>query len=525
MIENQRLIEDTIIEVLYPTYQDITTNMFLRHTLDTDYKACQIRNRFVNRELLNKADKHIVYKYKIKLRNLNGNSTKIFGLCQEIKDEYLNKKVNKMKNSYTSNETAMIEKHASEGLNSGESYKLFNAKYPGRTKDSYAHKYSKYAKSVHSKIRSKYQTYSKQEINDLILLCENHKTSADGIREFVKKYPNRSYFSVKFKVNSLKKQNKINCKQLKKAKNNVTKPTKSNNFHFYSNEEVADLKLLCETNLTDKKAVKVFIEKYPKRTYYSVCSKLRKLKKDGLVNSKINTKNLNKATSNKIVEVSSARIEDKPINNVILPFTNEESNVKDITRKIVMSYFNQNINGNSRILSLPADNFIFELDMLKINPGLKMVCVEKNQHTYSKGLVQAVNHNISYIKADCLDMLKISTNSYTNMWLDFCGVYSQYVKDTISSIASRNLLEQEGYLAITLLGARDDLSAFSGENDKIRNVDIPNDICGLVPDLKLVNIYHYLSKGGSPMRVYMFKKSVQAFEPELISLNSEKLKL
>ncbi|MCB1713257.1 MAG: hypothetical protein KDH96_12540, partial [Candidatus Riesia sp.] len=391
-------------------------------------------------------------------------------------------------NFYSKEELDLINELLAKGVSSKKAFLEFNTKFPGRTLGAFSVRYYKEMKhkksnKTSSKLVPRSKMYTTQEIKYLnqLIKADDQSTTIDKARLFVEKYPARTVASVKFKLRSLKKKNNV----------------KKYNVVFYTKEETSCIIELISKGIGYTTAHKEFNVKFPGRSLVSFRQKFYSLKKKHKV-KKVDTRR----PEERILQTAEKLLDD--VRTVFeLPFNNETSVEKEITRKVIAQHFSENGVVFPRILTLPADNFIFENKLLSVKPETELICVERNRNTYSKGLNTAVSMNIRYYNSECLDILKSSELGYHNMWLDFCGPYSKSVDEIIRAVATRNLLVTNGYLAITLLGARENCDIFKDYNENTRNVEIPKHICKTIPDLSLVNIYEYKSSGNSPMKVYI----------------------
>lgn len=407
-------------------------------------------------------------------------------------------------NFYSDQEVDLISNLKEQGLSGGEAFPKFDKVFPGRSKSAFLVKYyKKEAKSItiEKTITTKRKIipngYSTKEIaylNELIQFMKRSKegsTIIDVARTFVKKFPKRSVSGVEFKLRKM-------------LKDKVTPRVVS----FYSKEETQLIEKLISQNKACNNSYEEFNKVYPGRKLANFRQKFY-LVKQGY----------------KPVNITDSQEKIKVVEEVSeLPFNNETNAEKEVTRKVIAQYFNESPKNNPRILTLPADNFIFESKLLTNKPEVELVCVEKNRNTYDKGIQTAMQMGVNYYRTECANLLKSTSREYDNMWLDFCGPYSSSVDDIIRDISVKNLLVKDGYLAITLLGARETYGLFKKYDEETRNTEIPAHICKLVPGLNLVNIYAYKSNGNSPMRVYVFKKGNVLTEPTLITLNEKKIK-
>jgi len=229
----------------------------------------------------------------------------------------------------------------------------------------------------------------------------------------------------------------------------------------------------------------------------------------------------------------------------VIPFKNENSELKQHTRELLVNQILDETLTDMRVLSLPADNFIFEKELqarfIKFNPekSIDFLCVEHNEEVYSHGLGEAMVNNFNYIKTKMEDILPKLSNPFNAIWLDFCCMYNDSVIKSLQTISSNNLLADGGVLGLTLMYGREpninQLIAFlkPGElqtNDTLRFKALPRYICEIIfhGKVKLSKILKYHDQGenvgSAPMLLYIFQKTEVAVKKAgIIELNYKSL--
>lgn len=225
--------------------------------------------------------------------------------------------------------------------------------------------------------------------------------------------------------------------------------------------------------------------------------------------------------------------ETKQVVKPAITYKNAYSELKQHTRELLVNHVLDNITDEMKILSLPADNFIFEKQLRdqfsKRNPNghIDFLCAERNEAVYAKGIGEAMRNNFNYVKADMKDLLPQLSNPFNAIWLDFCCMYNEAVVQCLQTVASNSLLGEHGTLALTLMYGREpninQLMPFlkNGERvdtDSLRYKAFPRYVSEIIfhGKVKLQRIlkYHDLGEGNlaAPMSIYIFHKSDKEFD-------------
>lgn len=133
---------------------------------------------------------------------------------------------------------------------------------------------------------------------------------------------------------------------------------------------------------------------------------------------------------------------------------------RDLIADAIMSTYRQ----SSNILTLPADKWIMEKNILKKKSGYKFTAVERDTETYQQMMKNMVS---DAMLLDCVTATANKTisevivndgeDTYSSAILDYCGFIDTFY-DEINDIMKRNLVRKGCYIAITL-----------SENDRILN--------------------------------------------------------
>lgn len=141
-------------------------------------------------------------------------------------------------------------------------------------------------------------------------------------------------------------------------------------------------------------------------------------------------------------------------------FNKQNSFIKDIARKYVLAecckLFNKT-KGLKKVLSLPADNFIFEKALLDIYKNVNIIGIERNTDVYKKGikLIKKQNIKIDYNNIEDTDYFLNFKSKFDVIWLDYCGPLTTNILTKLIPIVQGQHLTDDGILAITLLKGRE----------------------------------------------------------------------
>ncbi|HUV84232.1 MAG TPA: hypothetical protein VMV86_00900 [Methanosarcinales archaeon] len=242
------------------------------------------------------------------------------------------------------------------------------------------------------------------------------------------------------------------------------------------------------------------------------------------------------STNFKEISTSNLMQPIKETSTVIKPevtYKNAYSELKQHTREILVNHIFDNPVEDMRVLSLPADNFLFEKQLKSqfkkrnLSGSLDFLCVEHNEVIYNRGLGEAMTNNFHYVKAEMKDVLPKLTKPFTTIWLDFCCMYNAAVVQCLQTISSNNLLEDNGLLGLTLMYGREpDINSLvpflkQGERqdmDTLRFKAFPRYVGEVMfhGKVKLQRILKYHDMGESnlaaPMLIYIFQKSDKDFD-------------
>ena len=137
---------------------------------------------------------------------------------------------------------------------------------------------------------------------------------------------------------------------------------------------------------------------------------------------------------------------------------------KEKARNLIAEAIMQTNCRSSNILTLPADMWIMEKNILRQKFGYKFTAVERDKETYQRmirnliadtqlfdSVTSTANKSISEV------IVNDGEDTYSSAILDYCGFVDTFL-DEINDVMKRNLIRKGGYIAITL-----------SENDRVLN--------------------------------------------------------
>ena len=145
-------------------------------------------------------------------------------------------------------------------------------------------------------------------------------------------------------------------------------------------------------------------------------------------------------------------------------YSNYYGSGKEKARDLIANAIMQTKRQSSNILTLPADKWIMEKNILKKKPGYKFTAVERDKETFLQMINNAISDNeikdsvIAYINKSIGEVIvNDKEDAYSSAILDYCGFIDSFY-DEINDFMKRNLVKKGGYITITL-----------SENDRLLN--------------------------------------------------------
>ena len=145
-------------------------------------------------------------------------------------------------------------------------------------------------------------------------------------------------------------------------------------------------------------------------------------------------------------------------------FSNYYGSGKEKARDLIASAIMDTKRQSSNVLTLPAENWLMEKNIIKKKPGYKFTAVERKKETFDLMLGNAISNSnikdsvIAYLNKTVGEVIvNDKEDTYSSMILDYCGFIDSFY-DEINDIMKRNLIKKGGYITITL-----------SENDRMLN--------------------------------------------------------
>lgn len=152
------------------------------------------------------------------------------------------------------------------------------------------------------------------------------------------------------------------------------------------------------------------------------------------------------------------------VNEAKNTFKNYFGSGKEKARDLIATAIMDTKRQSSNVLTLPADSWIMEKNIIKKKSGYKFTAVERDKETYQQMIRNLVNDQAlldSVITTHNKTIGEVVANdqedTYSSAILDYCGFIDTFY-DEINDMLKRNLVKKGGYIAITL-----------AENDRVIN--------------------------------------------------------
>lgn len=145
-------------------------------------------------------------------------------------------------------------------------------------------------------------------------------------------------------------------------------------------------------------------------------------------------------------------------------FKNYYGSGKEKARDLIADAIMDTKRQSSNILTLPADTWIMEKNIIKKKSGYKFTAVERDKETYKQMIKNlSLNEELldSVINMHNKTIGEVVVNdgedTYSSAILDYCGFIDSFYEE-INDMLKRNLVKRGGYITITL-----------AENDRVLN--------------------------------------------------------
>jgi len=137
-------------------------------------------------------------------------------------------------------------------------------------------------------------------------------------------------------------------------------------------------------------------------------------------------------------------------------FSNYHGTGKSKARQLIADSIMSTKRRHSNVLTLPADTWIMEKNILKQKSGYKFTAVERDKETYQQMVKNLITNNLLFDsvigtanKSIGEHIVNDGEDTYSSAILDYCGFIDSFY-DEINDFMKRNLVRKGGYIAITL---------------------------------------------------------------------------
>jgi hypothetical protein len=213
-------------------------------------------------------------------------------------------------------------------------------------------------------------------------------------------------------------------------------------------------------------------------------------------------------------------------------YQNYHGSGKEVARDLIADAIMDTKRQSSNVLTLPADEWIMEKNIIYKKHGYKFTAVERDKDTYKQmirnlalddnllnSVICTVNKTIGEVVANDKE------DTYSSAILDYCGFIDSFYNE-INDMLKRNLVKKGGYVAITL--AENDrvidnpLQASSRTNTYIQNCCVEGEeVNGAKVTNDLVNILVYNNVGYKIVKKYSYKDTKTKMLLFIIKRNEE----
>lgn len=205
----------------------------------------------------------------------------------------------------------------------------------------------------------------------------------------------------------------------------------------------------------------------------------------------------------KVTTISNKKIK-KTVKTTKNTFTNYGGGGKKEARNLIAKYILKTNIRDSNIITLPAEKWFMERNILKQKEGYKFTAVERDNVTFIR-MLQTLNSDNTLLKSvegianksvsEVVETAK--ENTYSSAILDYCGYIDTFYNE-IDDILNRNLIRNGGYIAITLAenyrSINNSLHKNSLSNDYIRRCSNSEKVSGYQVTKELVNYLVFKNK-------------------------------
>jgi hypothetical protein len=198
-------------------------------------------------------------------------------------------------------------------------------------------------------------------------------------------------------------------------------------------------------------------------------------------------------------------------------FSNYYGSGKEKARQLIAESIMLTKRQSSNILTLPADKWAMEKNILKQKPGYKFTAVERDKETFQQ-MLKNLSTNDKLLdsvigienKTVAEQVVNDGEDTYSSMILDYCGTIDSFY-DEINDVMKRNLVKKGGYITLTLsendrfLNHSHHTTSYSNTyikncyvNEKITGAKVTNDLINFLVHnnngYKIVTKFNYRDK-------------------------------
>ena len=203
-------------------------------------------------------------------------------------------------------------------------------------------------------------------------------------------------------------------------------------------------------------------------------------------------------------------------------YKNYHGTGKEKARQLICDSIKATKRQSSNVLTLPADKWKMEKNIIKQKPGYKFTAVEREKETYKQminnmtanetlfdSVIATANKTIGEV------IVNDSEDTYSSAILDYCGFIDTFY-DEIDDMMKRNLVKKGGFIAITLsendrvIG--NSRHANSHTNQYIRNCYAHDDVNGAQVTNDLINFMVHSNTGYEIVQRFPYKDTTSKMQ-------------
>lgn len=284
-----------------------------------------------------------------------------------------------------------------------------------------------------------------------------------------------------------------------------TKIYKNVELYDFRTPEIIDTIIECKNNGMNGSQIAEIIGI---ETHHPLSGIFRKLREGGYIDN-----GLRKETKSE--KKTKPKKEFKKIREAKTTFDNYYGQRKTKARDLISETIIETKKQRSNILTLPADKWIMEKNILKKKDGYKFTAVERDKETYKEMMQNLASDNrlLNSIEATAnKSIAEVVKNepedTYSSAILDYCGFIDSFY-DEINDIMKRKLVRKNGYIIITLAendrAINNPLQLDNYSNNLIKNCYAGETANGAEVTNNLMNILVFNNVGYSVVKKFSYK--------------------